>query len=365
MKPTLSLLSTIVGMVLLSSNSNAFNLELLKNDKEAESHAFSPKELRRALRNHDTDPGDAFAKMGSILSELESRKELCELNLYSRLSEALPDVQAQMILMRNENLIDDLFYEIIDNTSYLSENLDIFEISSPSDQEITDAEALLKEKGIDLFDLGEFFKSFKGYSTRNPGCTLSKWNRISIELSRIDPSPETLRLLNSIAYRKEIINQDEFRLVEFYRFNRVGNSGITLGRYLDNLYDAKNRYRPKNPSVADLSPNHLSSKFKKKRKGQTYRQSLYYRFNSTQIAMISNLMKKTFDRMDSSKAEVIFTHDGVSETFEISPMGQYYLARNLLKKDLEDLNRVQSDRHGDSFSATTLQSDFLDSVGFH
>lgn len=339
MKPSLSLLSTIAGLALFSQNSNAFDLELLKNDKEAESHAYSPREYRRAFRNYGSSSNEYFSKMGVIFNELESKKNLCELNLYSRLSLEMPDVRSQMILFRHENRIDDLFFEIIENTSYLAENLENFQVTTPTDREIQDAEMLLKEKGIDLFDLGEIYRPIRGNSTRDPGCSISKWERISSELSRIDSSDDTLRLLNVIAFNKGLINVDEFELIEFYRLNQVESQGITLGRYLETIRETKNRYRPAKPTQADFEPNHLSSKFKTKRRGPTYRQFLYYRFSSTQIAMISNLMKKTFDRMDSSSAEVIFNHDGLAEKFEISPMGQYYLARNLLKKDLEDLNR--------------------------
>jgi hypothetical protein len=55
--------------------------------------------------------------------------------------------------------------------------------------------------------------------------------------------------------------------------------------------------------------------------------------------MIEELLKKLFDRMDAKKAEVIFTYQSGSESIPVSPMGQYFLARKLLRKDIDDLNR--------------------------
>jgi hypothetical protein len=43
--------------------------------------------------------------------------------------------------------------------------------------------------------------------------------------------------------------------------------------------------------------------------------------------------------MDATKTEVVFTFKEGSETVPVSPMGQYYLARRLLRKEMDDLNR--------------------------
>lgn len=339
MKKTKFNFKLLTLLVLFTQNSIAFDFSILRNDKEAESHAYSNRELHHALkRNGDLDEA-ATNRVHEIFNDLESKRQLCELPLLKRLEENFQNTHDLMILLRDRNYIDDLFFEIMDHASDLSGRLDRFQVWRVTPWEIEQSESLMKKTSVSLVDLGELYSFINGFSLRNPGCTLSRWSRLATDLTQLGGSHETLRLFNILALQKGIIGNDEFELLEFYRFDESSSAVITLARYLENSKEAKNRYLPKNPSDADLEQNHFSSKLIQWRKGPTYRQSLYYRFNSTQISMIANLMKRTFQRMDASKAEITFTHDGSSETFEISPMGQYYLARNLLKKDLEDLNR--------------------------
>jgi hypothetical protein len=55
--------------------------------------------------------------------------------------------------------------------------------------------------------------------------------------------------------------------------------------------------------------------------------------------MMSDLLKKSFERMDATRADLVFTRGDQSEVIPLSPMGQYYFARKLLKKAIDDLNR--------------------------
>jgi hypothetical protein len=55
--------------------------------------------------------------------------------------------------------------------------------------------------------------------------------------------------------------------------------------------------------------------------------------------MMSDLLKKSFERMDATRADLVFTRGDQSEVIPLSPMGQYYFARKLLKKSIDDLNR--------------------------
>jgi hypothetical protein len=324
---------------IFSQTSLAFDLSILKNDKEAETHAFTHRELRRAANRFGNLDEEKIKKLNAVFNDLETKKQLCELTLINRMTSEFNDTHGLFIILRNNNYIDDLFFQMMDDAADLSERLVSFQAWVPDSREVEQAESLLKKTAINLYDLKELYSFIKGYSLKNPGCTLAGWRRLSDDFSKMDDSPDRSRLFNVVSLAKGIITKEEFELLEFYRVDESFSFGITFSRYLEILRETKNRHQPKTPSTIDLEPNHFSSKLIKKRSGPTYRQSLYNRFSSTQIAMIANLLKKTFQRMDSTKAEVVFTHDGTNEAFEISPMGQYYLARNLLKKDLEELNR--------------------------
>jgi hypothetical protein len=63
--------------------------------------------------------------------------------------------------------------------------------------------------------------------------------------------------------------------------------------------------------------------------------------------------------MDATKAELIFTSPGRIETIPISPMGQYYFARKLLLKDMQDLSR-SSLFEGASFTYEDLVTSALE-----
>jgi len=87
--------------------------------------------------------------------------------------------------------------------------------------------------------------------------------------------------------------------------------------------------------------------------------------------MLSNLLKKMFDRMDATKTEVVFTFKTGSETLPVSPMGQYYLARKLLRKDMEELSRsslfagaqvTHEDLVAAALETGLINADILDSV---
>ena len=153
---------------------------------------------------------------------------------------------------------------------------------------------------------------------------------ISRNLSLNSLKPKGVRYFNVAANTHKAISDDAFKVAEIFNNNNVQGWNITLSKYLKIISSVKG---------TNTKTNSLSSRFKNKKEKITYRKSLYYRFNAMQISMVSDVLKKMFDRMDATKAEVVFTFHSGTESLPISPMGQYYLARKLLKKDLYELSR--------------------------
>jgi hypothetical protein len=345
---TLSAALLILTTLFPFSSATAFEIHLLKNDKEAVSHAFSWLEHRRAERQASSSDEQAFDLMAQSLNEIETDRQLCETALVKSFSSKLiasgisPSSQHLhhlLILWRSKNRIDDLFFEIFEQGIETLDRFGRFRLKQPEPYEIRESIRLLQEKNISSFELSLIYSDFKNHSIDVPGCTIQRWFKAYDELTALAGEEEGIRLLNIAALQNGIIAPTEFALVEQYRTTGVESWNLELSRYLQNIKEIKNKSLGINPHGSAFLPNPLSSKIKDRKSGITFRQSLYYRYNSIQIRMIEDLLKKTFNRMDATKAEVIFTYKEGFETIPFSPMGQYFLARKLLRKDMDELNR--------------------------
>lgn len=337
-----------IPILFASATAGAYEMNLLKNDKELVSHAYSWIEAKRAERQLGHTADRAFDLLGLTLQELESGKELCEIPLHRTFSRKLEEsgipndsrsIRHLLTLWRSHNRIDDLFYEIFEQATEAGNATQWFESTRPQQWEIGEMNEILSESGIGTDDLVQIYEGFKGKTLDHPGCSINRWSAVRDQIANISRRSDSFRLMNIAAKEKGVLNESEFELVEFYRLNGIGDWNIQLSRYLQLIKEVKNKSLGTNPRGSAFEPNELSSKKRDRKSGITYRQSLYYRFNGTQIRMIEELLKKTFDRMDATKAEVIFTYQNGSESIPVSPMGQYFLARKLLRKDIDDLNR--------------------------
>ncbi len=320
---------------------HAFDLDSLRNDKESVTHSFNSKQESYANRAAGATAEPAFLLLGEAFNEVEAasapKDEPCEADVLARwtshlrsagMNFTLDDLMNTYRVWRSRNLIDDLFLEILEKATLLQTALDHPYPPSIRNREITQSQLYLNQSGLTLNDLKRGFASLIGFTPSHPGCSAVAWAQ----------SP-TVHLANIAAFRAGMITESEFTLAETYLANQVQNQRITLKNYLLILRQSKNRFRPAAPKPADLAPNDFSSSLANRRENLTYRKSLYVRFNSIQINLMSELIKKTFERMDATKAELIFTSPGRIETIPISPMGQYYFARKLLLKDMQDLSR--------------------------
>jgi hypothetical protein len=61
---------------------SAYNLELLKNDKELKTHAYGSIEKLLAKKRMAAYADVAYSSFGNAINELEARNQLCEIGLY-------------------------------------------------------------------------------------------------------------------------------------------------------------------------------------------------------------------------------------------------------------------------------------------
>ena len=122
-------------------------------------------------------------------------------------------------------------------------------------------------------------------------------------------------------------------------FKIAANQGKGLIRYLRTLQTVKNRAKASSASSLSSDPNPFSSSFLNRRHRLTYREDLYARFSSTQILLLSDVLKHLFTRLEATRARLVFMYPDREDSIDLSPMGQYFFARRLLLKEMQELNR--------------------------
>ena len=115
-----------------------------------------------------------------------------------------------------------------------------------------------------------------------------------------------------------------------------GGKGLT--RYLGIVRRVKNRSIQAPSGAGELLPNRFSSSWKNRRRRLTRRGDLYGRFNSYQILLLGDVLRHLFERMEAGRARLVFSRQDHDDSIELSPMGQYYFARRLLLKEMQELN---------------------------
>jgi hypothetical protein len=343
-----------VFICISSSTSFAFDLSIFKNDKEAKSRAYNSLELKlaknkKALVNNDKN---AFGIFGDTLSEIKKKGQLCDLSVLQQFitnlkkagipatHDAIVDL---LILWRDQDLIDDILFEIIEQSSALIQSISSIHLDKITKSESKKAATLMKKNEIKLDELAANYSELNALTYENLGCSANSWLDISETFSFKKKKTKFIRLYTVAARSNEYISPDAFDIAELLRLNDVHTWNITLDKYIRSLKGIKNTLRSKTPTAEELEKNPHSSAYKDKIEKTTHRQSLYYRFNSMQIGKINDLLLRTFDRMDSTKTEVVFTYkSGSTESVPVSPMGQYYMAKMLLQKDLQELSNSRA-----------------------
>ncbi len=329
-----------LGLLFFVSQAKAFEISKLKNTKEAVTHAFSKSREASALARGGKDADARFRALGISLNRLEGEKGLnCDFEIFDSFVSELQKMQLPsdeesladaFVVWRSRGWIDDLFYEGMLEVSQARAMLMQFQSVRVRRREQAAVDQLRSvPDDPSQRALKSIYLGFQGSSPRAPGCAKERFVRF----------PEISRVSNLLAYQSGWIQSDQFELLEGLSSIGVNEWEISLASYLKVLTQVKDRSKGVDPGASDSGPNEFSSSFRYRNSNSTYRQTLYSRFDAIQIIMMSDLLKKSFERMDATRADLVFTRGDQSEVIPLSPMGQYYFARKLLKKAIDDLNR--------------------------
>jgi hypothetical protein len=335
---------SISGLVLCSvlfvSQARGFEISKLKNTKEAATHAYTRSREEAALARGTKSAEAQFQALGISLNRLEVEKGLnCDFEIFDSFVRVLQEKQLPFdeeslsdafVVWRSRGWIDDLFYEAMLEVSQARATLTQFQSARVRRREQAEVDRrLLAQDDASRMELRSRYLQFQGASPDAPGCSKERYGG-SFEISRIT---------NLLAYQSGWINSDQLDLLEGLAWIGVNSWEISLASYLKVMSQVKDRSKGLDPVSPGSGPNEFSSSFRYRNSDSTYRKTLYSRFDALQIIMMSDLLKKAFERMDATRADLVFTRGGQSEVIPLSPMGQYYFARKLLKKSIDDLNR--------------------------
>lgn len=334
------MVARVLGLVFFVSQAKAFEIYKLKNTKEAVTHAYSKSREAAALARGVKDADAQFRALGLSLNRLEGEKGLnCDFEIFDSFVSELQRMQLPydeesladaFVVWRSRGWIDDLFYGAMLEMSQARARLMQFQSVRVRRREQAAVDQLRSvPDDPSQRALKSIYLGFQGSSPRAPGCAKERFVRF----------PEISRVSNLLAYQSGWIQSDQFELLEGLSSIGVNEWEISLASYLKVLTQVKDRSKGVDPGASDSGPNEFSSSFRYRNSNSTYRQTLYSRFDAIQIIMMSDLLKKSFERMDATRADLVFTRGDQSEVIPLSPMGQYYFARKLLKKAIDDLNR--------------------------
>lgn len=143
-----------------------------------------------------------------------------------------------------------------------------------------------------------------------------------------------LKRLNKLAVNNNIITDAQFNALEVMRASKVHEWPMTLTNYRTNLDNIASSF-PKRTKEASKFVTH-AGKFRTK---TGLRQSLYERFNSTQIILLANVVQSLKKRLESKDVTIHINYvDQESEIISLSPMEKFRFILKLLRKELAMIN---------------------------
>lgn len=362
-----------------SAQSNAFDISILKNDKEAVSRAYNKLDLHASKRRMGSVSEQAFKLLGDSLTALEAGgTNICDLELVTTLKDKLAqagisnshkNIVDLLIVWRSQDLIDDLFFEIMEQSSSFKESLLFSSVNTKTSSiAIKQANKFIKNKNVPSDALKSIYEDFNNFSVSNSGCSVEAWMNLSKNLGlSMQKKPAATRRFNVAAFASGALSVEAFELAEHFRVNEAQMWELNLNSYLKIVRSAKNfehytkkldengkpvlnsgfhvlaqdsngnRILRSDLQAADSQPNVLSSGLIKDKKSKTtYRQALYARFSPFQIQELSNFYRDFLDLMQGKSAGfyVKDTPSGRSYDFPASPQRQYIMVAGMMQDQL-------------------------------
>ncbi len=357
------MLKLIIGAVTLFylNMACAYDTAYFTNNKELNSKVLTNSHFKMAAQwaysvgGKESATQKATTLLSDTLLELKNRDTACDLGMVQLMDQTLQsnnNLLAVASYLRIENLIDDLFLDIIIksvklNTSLRNKERRGYPNLPPLNR--------YNDRTTDV-DLASTYAEFSTWPDDISRCSLAAYQRLSRKLTWKNEKQRdaTLRRLNYLAMEKDIISLSTFNKLEAFREEKALDWPVHLASYVDIANNAKDKLSSTGRPVMDqasFSTKHLGRKNK-----LTHRERLYKNFNSTQVMILSNIIEKTAKRLDARYVSINFQFnqdpDDI-ETYVLSPMEKYRLSLKMLRKDMAEVMRSET------FSGLTIEYEDL------
>jgi hypothetical protein len=341
--------------------------KFLRNNKEMISRQLSKidyKQISHFEINHPKQE-NLHVKLENVLyhslktdtdnyCEVEITKHYKDLLMQENLVSKQYEVPLTLKYLRSKNSLDDILLKILNSSLNLLSKIEIKnkypQLSRPRNINILSYQHLKLEK---------IYQSFTPGYKEETRCLENEFEKILSQMPGENRRSKLVELekINWLALHKKIIDLKGFNQLDATRENAWNPRRLSLNRYMEILLSTKDRLTQK-PET--LSTNRFSTKIIDRRNAITQREYLYNTFNSTQITLLAEILKKTAQRMDATQTTIHWDYadEENGEIYILSPMEQYRIALKMLRKDFAQAMRSST------FTGFQLEYEHLISAGY-
>lgn len=298
------------------------------NEHEGESAFISSREAAKSKEIIETLPMQVKDQLIlAATSYPEDPRKICAFDQTLKIKNTAKDLglkskrvlPALLTYLRLNNQLDDLSYLMLYDMAEAVQKSFSF---SPLSENSAETES--------------FVGSFKNFSNElKTSCVERSFKKLAATFGkRIDVKSEVFEVASRMEITGVISRQEEAFFQIAYNAN-VHTWGITLADYAQKVLNLK-----KQRKVNEISRSNFVSA--EQEKGRTYRTSLLTSFEFHQVILMSKLINKMKDRLNSNNIEIQIKDDegNITETIELDPMERYRFVIKMVRKELSVLNNT-------------------------
>jgi hypothetical protein len=346
--------------LIFAAKAVAFDMDVLKNTKEAYSVHLSKKE-RKKLNRYPDIPGALTRQtllLKHVLTLSESENKFCDLDIakkYIALSQwkERKHMLYELKVYRNENEIDDLFFGLMKRAINIQ-----FKLKKINNSEILNEPIEINKtfsSKVDQEALENALNAVENFYKKDSQCIDENWKYLSyytMKAYNVDKYKNRLeRKVIRLAFSEGRITRGQRD--KLLKLSKIGINEwqLNLKKYVQISREIKNVLSHKRDEFNLESGEKFNSRHFKNLKHISRRMELYKKYSPDQIIMLGKLFSKMNIRLGvedyqrDSRLDLTYSYtdmrsnETILENYVLSPMDQYNWARRMLRKEMDDLQR--------------------------
>ena len=344
----------------------------LQNDKEVIIRSIKKHERKRIAEKFDSRfENEQITQVFylAIQEFLKREDEQCELQFIDFIKKRFKtigiinneeEIQDIFKMLRITNAIDDIFYDILSGLNKDHQKLGVLKLDKKNRKRSAKHSKLLQAN-----NLKDLFSGFSEWPDESSRCVYQEFvfikNSIKNKDGKDSDKKRHLKILLEKAYQEKVFDLATFNKLEYLRTESfVTKRNYWLKDYFKIIFNAKNKMRPLKATyvVKNIEDEEGYSTERIRRFSRmTRRQLLYKKYDETQIILLAQVLQKASRRMgvdpDTESGKPVITQEfhtlndaGTRDTYveriELDPQSQYNLARRLLRKDMTELQMMDT-----------------------